>query len=38
MQPIESVRLVAGQQCEHLFALCHLLGIEFMPRIKDLAD
>jgi len=23
---------------EHLFALCHLLGIEFMPRIKDLAD
>lgn len=21
---------------EHLFALCHLLGISFMPRIKDL--
>jgi TnpA family transposase len=23
---------------EHLFALCHLLGLSFMPRIKDLPD
>jgi TnpA family transposase len=23
---------------EHLFALCHLLGFSFMPRIKDLSD
>lgn len=23
---------------EHLFALCHLLGLSFMPRIKDIAD
>ncbi len=27
-----------GGYTEHLFALCSLLGIEFMPRIKDLAD
>jgi TnpA family transposase len=23
---------------EHLFGLCHLLGFEFMPRFKDIAD
>lgn len=27
-----------GGYTEHLFGLCSLLGIEFMPRIKDLAD
>jgi TnpA family transposase len=27
-----------GGFTEHRFALCSLLGIEFMPRIKDLAD
>jgi TnpA family transposase len=27
-----------GGVTEHLFALCHLLGIDLMPRIKDLAD
>jgi TnpA family transposase len=27
-----------GAVTDHMFALCHLLGIEFMPRIKDLPD
>jgi TnpA family transposase len=27
-----------GGVTDHIFALCHLLGIEFMPRIKDLPD
>ena len=27
-----------GGVTDHIFALCHLLGIEFMPRIKDLSD
>jgi TnpA family transposase len=27
-----------GGVTAHIFALCHLLGIEFMPRIKDLPD
>ncbi len=25
-------------QTEHIFGLCHLLGFDFMPRFKDLAD
>lgn len=27
-----------GGYTEHIFALCYLLGYEFMPRIKDLKD
>ena len=27
-----------GGVTDHIFALCHLLGIEFMPCIKDLPD
>jgi TnpA family transposase len=27
-----------GGVTDHIFAFCHLLGIEFMPRIKDLPD
>jgi TnpA family transposase len=27
-----------GGVTAHIFALCHLLGIEFMPRIKDLGE
>ena len=37
LQP-ERHHVDTGGYTEHLFALCHLLGIEFMPRIKDLAD
>ncbi len=27
-----------GGFTEHIFALCHLLGFYFMPRIRDLKD
>jgi TnpA family transposase len=27
-----------GGVTDHIFALCHLLGMDFMPRIKDLPD
>jgi len=27
-----------GGVTDHIFALCHRFGLEFMPRIKDLAD
>jgi TnpA family transposase len=27
-----------GGVTAHIFALCHLLGMEFMPRVKDLPD
>ena len=37
LQP-ERHHVDTGGYREHLFALCNLLGIEFMPRIKDLAD
>jgi TnpA family transposase len=37
LQP-ERHHVDTGGYTEHLFALCHLLDIEFMPRIKDLAD
>ena len=37
LQP-ERHHVDTGGYTEHLFALCHLLGIEFMPRIKDLTD
>jgi TnpA family transposase len=37
LQP-ERHHVDTGGYTEHLFALCHLLGIEFMPRIKDLPD
>ena len=27
-----------GGATDHVFALCHLLGLRFVPRLRDLAD
>jgi len=37
LRPVEHTTDTAGYT-EHIFALCHLLGFYFMPRIRDLKD
>lgn len=36
--PLQELYTDTGGASDHIFALCHLLGFRFVPRMRDLAD